>query len=174
MQYRIFKFSDGFGMYRGDTEPPEGEEAGQVILVFEAETYEQAGFVYNQFLHFEPYNPFDPFWYVKVGHWISIAGEVKTEDNYEERTLIVLADDEAEAIAKVTAEAQEYSQPYKNCYDQDVAWIFDRILEVKPMDFFRTIDLYAGKPVEIHDRRITRLADSHLSEPGSTMGTNSF
>jgi hypothetical protein len=169
MQYRIFKFADGFGMYRGDTGPHTGDEPGEVILVFDAETHEQAGFVYNQFLHFEPYNPFDPVWYVKVGHWISIAGVIKTEDNYEERTLIVLAYDEAEAIAKVTAEAQAYSKPYKNCDDQDVAWTFDRIFEVKPMDFFRTIDLYAGQPVEIHDRRITKPMNDHRPKPGSTM-----
>lgn len=126
------------------------KEDGTVILVFEAETDDEASFIKNQFLHFEPYKPFDEFWAVEVGHYVMIAGELKKRPhNYEVRTLLILAKDEEEAKQKAIEDALEHSKPYKNGYDQEVCWRFDKIISVYRSDFFDTIDLYRGKPVEV-------------------------
>lgn len=135
----------------------EKEEAGKNILIFEAESYEEAMFIKNQFLHFEPYRPFDTFWIATVGHFISVDNQLVKEDNYEVRTVIVLAKTEIIAKEKIIQEAITYSQPYKNQYDQDVVWKFDRLLSLEPMDFFHTIDLYQGKVVEIKSERIHKI-----------------
>jgi hypothetical protein len=130
--------------------------SGEIILEFTAASYEQAMLIRNQFLQFSPYQPFGQFWLAKVGHVITINGVVKNRYNYEERWLIVLADHQPEATAKVTAEATAYSEPYDNCYGQPVTWQFDKILDLQAIDFFRTSDLYAGVPVEIYSKRISK------------------
>lgn len=128
----------------------EQQEEGKVILVFEAETDDEASFIKNQFLHFEPYKPFDEFWVVEVGHYIMIAGELKKRPhNYEVRTLLILAKDEEEAKRKAILDAKEHGKPYKNGYNQEVCWQYDKIISVYRSDFFDTIDLYRGKPVEV-------------------------
>lgn len=155
MQYKILKTADGYTLCLADREEP-----GEVLLEFSAASYEQAAFIRNQFLHFEPYQPFSKFWLAKVGHQITINGVVKSRYNYEERWLIVLAEDEAAAIVKVTQEATAYSEPYDNCYGQPVAWRFDRIIEMTEVDFFSTPDLYAGRPVEIYSKRLSKKISS--------------
>jgi Domain of unknown function (DUF4288) len=168
VKYKILHSHDGdvdcYTMYEFDRELTGEDLAGKVILVFETETYEQAMFVRSQFLHFEPYRPFGKFWLAKVGYWISIAGKVKSKHNYEERCSIVLADDRADAIARIRSEAREYSTPYKNIYNQEVVWAFDRIIEVEEMGCFDSVDLYGGKPVEIHSKRISKKSPS--TQPG--------
>jgi hypothetical protein len=136
--------------------PYEREEHGRILLVFEAEDFNEAMFIRNQFLQFEPYRPFGKIWFAKVGHNIVIGGKSRSKHNYEERTLIVLADDKDEAEKKLKAEAKVYSKPYKNVYDQEVSWKFDKIIELREADFFDTVELYKGRPVEIYDKRITK------------------
>jgi hypothetical protein len=155
LQYKILKTTDGYTLC-----PAERDETGEVLLEFSAASYEQAMLIRNQFLHFEPYQPFGKFWLAKVGHQISINGVVKSRYNYEERWLIVLAENEAAAIAKVIQEATTYGEPYDNCYGQPVAWQFDRIIEITEIDFFSTPDLYAGKPVEIYSKRLSKKKSS--------------
>jgi hypothetical protein len=142
--------------------PVDAASDDRVLLVFEAQTYEEAVFIKNQFLHFEPYLPFDQFWIAEAGHWITIAGKVKSRLNYERRSLIVLAKNETEAREKMEAEAQAYAKPYQNQYDEEVIWAFDQLYFVRPMDFFNTIELYQGKVIEInssiHSKKVNQLS----------------
>ncbi len=129
------------------------EEGGEVILVFEADSFDQASFIRNQFLHFEPYKPFDTCWIAKVSHIVSVDDKIVEDIPYEVRTLLVVARTEAEARKKIEAEAIAYGEPYKNGDQKDVRWAFDKILSLKEVDFFSTIDLYKGIPVEIDSKR---------------------
>lgn len=132
------------------------EEEGKDILIFKAKSWEEASFIKNQFLHFEPYKPFDDFWIAKIGHKILIDKKQKSKENYEIRTLIVLAEDEKEAIKKLKKEAKKYSKPYKNIYKEKVSWQFDEIISLEKADFFDTIELYRGLPVELDSKVITK------------------
>lgn len=134
--------------------PADREEDGVVVLRFEAESDDEASFVYNQFLHFEPYRPFDPCWIAKVRHHITIDHKPVSEGRYEIRTLIVIAEHEEAARSKILAEAQAYGQPYDNGAGESVRWSFDKILSLEEADFFHTIDLYRGLPVELSSRRV--------------------
>jgi hypothetical protein len=136
--------------------PADAASDDRVLLVFEAQTFEEAVFIKNQFLHFEPYRPFDQFWIGEAGHWVTIAGKVKSRLNYERRTLMVLAKNEAEAREKMEIEARAYAKPYQNQYNEEVTWAFDRLHFVRPMDFFNTVELYQGKVLEIDSRLSSR------------------
>lgn len=128
----------------------EKEEEGRTILIFEATTDDEASFIKNQFLHFEPYKPFGKFFTVVVGHFVIIAGKLsKPPHNYEERTLLVLAENEEQAREKIVKDVTEYSKPYKNSFGEEVKWQFDKIIKIYETDFFDTIELYQGKPVEV-------------------------
>ena len=130
--------------------------SGRIILIFEAQTYEEAAFIKNQFLHFEPYRPFDDFWIATVGHFVYVDDKLLEDGNYEIRTLIVLAKSAAIAKAKILEEVKNYSQPYKNAIGGCAKWEFDQKLSLEIMDFFNTIELYQGKVVEVKSKRITK------------------
>lgn len=153
MKYKIVKHQDKDSVVVYTLCSEEQEEAGETILVFEADSDDQASFIRNQFLHFEPYKPFDNCWLVEVLHVVSVDKQIVEEMPYEYRTLMVLAKDEAEARKKVEKEADQYGRIYKNGEGQDVSWKFDKILSIQEVDFFSTIDLYKGIPVEIKSKR---------------------
>jgi Domain of unknown function (DUF4288) len=138
--------------------PSDRDQDGKVLLTYEADTFEQAMFVRNQFLGWEPYRPFGKFWIAQVEHSIWVNNKLKRKHNCEIRTMIVLADTVTEAEEKLKEEAKNYGKTYRNTYKQPVEWRFEKITDIREMDFFNTIDLYRGVPVEVYDKRISRRA----------------
>ena len=61
---------------------------------------DEAMFIRNQFLNFEPYKPFGKFWFAKIGHNIVIDAKSRSKLNYEERTMLVLAETKIESRSK--------------------------------------------------------------------------
>lgn len=153
MKYKITKYQDPDNAIVYTLCSFDQEEDGEVILVFEADSYEHAQFIKNQFLHFEPYKPFDTCWLGIVQHIVSVADVIVEDAPYERRTLLVIASTEDEARKKLIQEATDYGKPYKNGQGQDVKWSFDKIISIEEADFFSTIDLYKGIPVEITSKR---------------------
>lgn len=153
MRYKIVKYQDVDQTIVYTLCSADDAEDGEIILIFEADSYEQASFIKNQFLHFEPYKPFDACWIAETRHIVSVSGVVVADMPYEYRTLLVIAPTEAVARQKIEAEAIAYGAPYKNGDGQDVIWRFDKIISIAEADFFSTIDLYRGSPVEIKSRR---------------------
>ena len=94
-------------------------------------------------------SPTNNYWIGKVGHWISIAGKVKSRYNYEYRTLMVLADNIEAATQAIKKEARAYGQVYQNVYEQDVQYAFDKIYYVRQSHFFNNDDLDNGKTIEL-------------------------
>jgi hypothetical protein len=154
MKYTLLKSYNEYTL----REAVEGDSIsdGEAILIFEADTWEQAMVTRNQFLHFEPYQPFDKFWYVKVLHQIVINGKLKSKANHEIRVLLVMAADEAEARTRVSDEVKRYGLIYQNMYNQPVSRKFIEVLELKEADFLKFYDLYSGVPIEIYSKRITK------------------
>ena len=96
------------------------------------------------------------YWIAEVGHWIIIAGKPKSRLNYEIRTVMVLAADEATAKGCFEEEAKAYSRTYKNVYDQNVAWQFDKVHRLQESWFFDNQVLDNGKVLEIDSKLKTR------------------
>lgn len=129
----------------------EKEENGKVILVFEADSYDEASFIKNQFLNFGPYKPFDNCWIAEVGYHVFI--DKKQAEAYEIRTVIVIAETEEEATIKIEKEAQKNCLANKEAETREEKWVFQQILSIEIMDFFHTVDLYKGIPIEIKRKR---------------------
>lgn len=156
MKYKITKYQDFDYSIVYTLSTFEEESQGEIILIFEADSYEQASFIKNQFLNFEVYKPFDNCWLVKVNHIVFVNSKPVEDMPYELRTLMVIAKTEKEARKKVEKEAKLYGKPYKNGKNQEVKWEFDKIVSVTEIDFFSTIDLYKGIPVEITSVRTNK------------------
>jgi Domain of unknown function (DUF4288) len=98
------------------------------------------------------------YWFVKIRYKILIDRSKidLIDDNgfkYEERIVIVMADSEEEVMKIVENESKiSYSKPYKNVYEQNLTWEFDKILEIAFMQEFKFKDLYKNKIVEIHSK----------------------
>lgn len=148
MKYQIVKQLEDYTLCEA-----EKDIAGEVVLLFEANTFEQAQFIKNQFLHNKPYAPFERCWIAEIRHIVSVADKVVSEQPYETRTLLVIAATEQEARDRFIKEATDYGQPYQNGNGEAVTWAFDQILSLEEADFFSTIDLYQGLPVELKSRR---------------------
>jgi hypothetical protein len=89
------------------------------------------------------------YFIAQAGHWITIDGKIKTGYNYEKRTLICMAINEEEAKQKLEQEVLAYRKPYKNIYEQQVVYVFDKIYFIKESWFFDTEKINTGEVIEI-------------------------
>ena len=96
------------------------------------------------------------YWIAEVGHLLLVAGKTKSRLNYETRTVMVLAKDEETAKACFEAEASTYARIYKNTYDQDVQWKFDKIQRLQESWFFDNQVLDDGKVLELDSKIKTK------------------
>lgn len=82
MKYKIIKYQDAdkciiYTLYKA-----EKEEDGETILVFEVDSEDHANFIKNQFLHLDPYKPFDNCWMAKIRHVVSIDNKIVIQRPY--------------------------------------------------------------------------------------------
>ena len=166
MKYKLLRHDNTEGVEYTLTEYDWNDfatDVGREVLLFEADTYDEACAIRNRFMNWGQYQPFG-IWYAEVGHRILIAGKVQSKLNYEKRQLVVVADTREEAEKKIIEEAERYSKPYKNQYGQDVNWRFDRILLLEVADCFKISKLYKGDPVEIFSKRVTKKRDRFVQK----------
>jgi hypothetical protein len=120
---------------------------------FEIAEYEIDKREWQEGFHTETWGSDENRYFVgELGFWIVIDNTVKTTLNYEYRSLMVLAKNEAEALALFEKNASEYGAPYKNVYGQNVCSIFDTVHFVKESWFFNTQDLDKGTVIEVDSR----------------------
>ena len=101
-------------------------------------------------------SPEPRYWIAEVGHLLLVAGKTKSRLNYETRTVMVLAKDEETAKECFEAEANAYARIYKNTYDQDVQWKFDKICRLQESWFFDNKVLDDGKVLELDSKIKTK------------------
>lgn len=75
------------------------------------------------------------FYSLKVRFVVQVENRVKGLQTFEERILLVQAETEEEAKAKVSQSFSDYEKPYLNPYGERVRWKFEEFIGIYELNY---------------------------------------